>query len=50
MIEQAEQQEILKSKDPSVEGPRLTWEDTKKMVYTNKVTYIHAHFSFKVKI
>ncbi|CAM6126883.1 unnamed protein product [Calypogeia fissa] len=33
---QAEQQEILKGKDLSVEGPRLTWEDTKRMVYTSK--------------
>jgi ent-kaurenoic acid hydroxylase len=29
---QAEQEEILKDKDPSVEGPRLTWGDTKRMV------------------
>jgi adenylate kinase len=33
---QAEQLEILKGKDLSVKGPRLTWEDTKKMVYTSK--------------
>ncbi|CAM6129500.1 unnamed protein product [Calypogeia fissa] len=33
---QAEQQEILNSKDRSVKGPRLTWEDTRKMVYTHK--------------
>ncbi|CAM6118119.1 unnamed protein product [Calypogeia fissa] len=33
---QAEQLEILKGKNLSVKGPRLTWEDTKKMVYTSK--------------
>ncbi|CAM6109327.1 unnamed protein product [Calypogeia fissa] len=34
---QAEQQEILKGKDLSLAGPRLTWEDLKKMDYTVKV-------------
>ncbi|CAM6109449.1 unnamed protein product [Calypogeia fissa] len=34
---QAEQQEILKGKDLSRAGPRLTWEDLKKMKYTVKV-------------
>ncbi|CAM6099681.1 unnamed protein product [Calypogeia fissa] len=33
---QAEQQEILKNKHYSMDGPRLTWEDTRKMVYTQK--------------
>ncbi|CAM6126861.1 unnamed protein product [Calypogeia fissa] len=34
---QAEQLEILEGKDLSVSGPRLTLEDTKKMVYTQKL-------------
>ncbi|CAM6100995.1 unnamed protein product [Calypogeia fissa] len=33
---QAEQEEILKGKDRSVNKPRLTWDDTRKMVYTLK--------------
>ncbi|CAM6105438.1 unnamed protein product [Calypogeia fissa] len=33
---QAEQQEILNSKDRSVKGLRLTWEDMRKMVYRHK--------------
>lgn len=38
-IWQAEQQEIAQSKDPSAEpAPRLSWEDTRKMVYTQKVS------------
>ncbi|CAM6126888.1 unnamed protein product [Calypogeia fissa] len=34
---QAEQQEILNDKDLSATGPRLTYDDAKKMVYTSKV-------------
>lgn len=34
---QAEQHEILRSKDQSKEGPRLSWEDMTKMIYVKKL-------------
>ncbi|CAM6126886.1 unnamed protein product [Calypogeia fissa] len=39
---QAEQQEIVNDKDLSATGPRLTYDDAKKMVYTSKVSKLSS--------